>query len=94
MTTTLPPEDEVSARLLAFIRERFLAGDPQGELTETTPLLEWGILNSLNTALLLGYIRENFDTVVPLEKVDAATFKNVASISALLRQTAAEQNPG
>jgi clorobiocin biosynthesis protein CloN5 len=93
MTTTLP-EDEVSARLLAFIRERFLAGDPQGELTETTPLLEWGILNSLNTALLLGYIRENFDTAVPLEKVDAATFENVASISALLRQTAAEQNPG
>ncbi len=80
-------EDEASARLLAFIRERFLSGDPQGELDETTPLLEWGILNSLNTAILIGYIREEFGTAVALEKVNAATFKNIRSISSMLCST-------
>jgi len=83
-------QDEVSARLLAFIRERFLDGDPRGELEDTSPLLEWGILNSLNTAILIGYIREEFGASVALERVDAATFGSVASISAMLCQLAAE----
>jgi clorobiocin biosynthesis protein CloN5 len=89
VTNTLP-EDQVSARLLAFIRERFLSGDPQGELEETTPLLEWGILNSLNTAMLIGYIRQEFGTFVALEKVDAATFRSVATITSMLCEPAAE----
>jgi clorobiocin biosynthesis protein CloN5 len=85
-------EDQVSERLLAFIRERFLSGDPRGELEDSTPLLEWGILNSLNTAILIGYIREEFGTFVALEKVDAATFRSVATISSMLCETAAEPN--
>jgi acyl carrier protein len=89
MTNTLS-EEQVSARLLAFIRDRFLSGDPQGELDQTTPLLEWGVLNSLNTAMLIGYIRTEFGAVVALEKVDAATFRNVASITSMLCQAAAE----
>jgi clorobiocin biosynthesis protein CloN5 len=83
-------EDQVSASLLAFIRERFLSGDPRGELDQTTPLLEWGILNSLNTAVLIGYIREEFGTFVALERVDAATFRSVATITSMLCETAAE----
>jgi acyl carrier protein len=82
-------EDEVSVRLIAFIRERFLAGDPDGELSETSPLLEWGILNSLNTAILINYIREEFATPVALEKVDATSFKSVQSITAMLCGAAA-----
>jgi clorobiocin biosynthesis protein CloN5 len=89
MTNTLS-EDQVSARLLAFIRERFLSGDPRGELEETTPLLEWGILNSLNTATLIGYLREEFGAVVALEKVDATTFRNVATITSMLCEAAAK----
>jgi acyl carrier protein len=82
--------DDVSARLIAFIREKFLAGDPQGELTDSSPLLEWGILNSLNTALLINFIREEFKTSVGLEAVDAASFGTVKSIAAMLCDEAAE----
>jgi clorobiocin biosynthesis protein CloN5 len=77
-------EDETATRLLAFVRERFLSGDPQGELDEYTPLLEWGILNSFNTAVLISYIRSEFGTPVALEKVNAATFKNIRSISSMM----------
>ena len=59
----------------------FLDGDPRGELTEDTPLLEWGILNSLNTAVLIGWIREHFGREIPIEKVNAATFRTVRSLS-------------
>lgn len=89
MTNTMS-EDQISARLLAFIRNRFLAGDPQGELDLTTPLLELGILNSLNTATMIGYIRTEFGAAIPLEKADAATFRNIASIASMLYQAAAD----
>ena len=80
---------EVAARLLAFIRERFLAGDPQGELDKTTPLLEWGILNSLNTAILIGYIYRELGISVPADRVDASAFRSVESISLMLTEVAA-----
>jgi peptidyl carrier protein len=77
-------EDQVRASLIAFVRERFLFGDPKGELDETTPLLEWGILDSLNTAILIGHIREEFGTAVPTEKISKATFENIRSITSML----------
>jgi acyl carrier protein len=80
---------EVAARLLAFIRERFLAGDPQGELQRTTPLLEWGILNSLNTAILIGFIHAELGISVPADRVDASAFRSVESISSMLCEVAA-----
>jgi clorobiocin biosynthesis protein CloN5 len=86
--TQLLSEDETAARLLTFMRDRFLSGDPQGELDEHTPLLEWGILNSLNTAVLISYIRSEFGTSVALEKVNAATFKDIRSISSMVCGTA------
>jgi acyl carrier protein len=79
------PHDEVSARLLSFIRDRFLDSDPHGELDETTPLLEWGVLNSMNTALLLNFVREEFGVAVPPPRINGRNFKDVRSISAMVR---------
>ena len=75
-------EDQVTPTVLGFIRERFLDGDPRGELTEETPLLEWGILNSLNTAVLIAWIREHFERDIPIAKVNASTFRTVRTLSA------------
>ncbi|WP_223830654.1 acyl carrier protein [Nocardiopsis quinghaiensis] len=76
--------NEVTERLMAFVRERFLDGDPHGELEETSPLVEWGVLNSLNSAILLNFIHREFAGAVPLEHISAANFRDVRSISAML----------
>lgn len=76
--------EEISAQLLAYIRESFLSGDAEGELDERTPLLEYGILNSLNTATLIAYIRDEFGIVVPLADVTAETFNTVDSLGTML----------
>lgn len=76
--------DEVTPRILAFIAESFLDGDPKGELTESTPLLEWEVLNSMNSALLLNFLRERVGVDVPLSAINAANFRDVASISKLV----------
>ena len=82
--TPEPSEAEISARLIAFIRERFLDGDAAGELDETSPLLEWGIINSLNTVILLSFISEEFGTPYSLENIDATTFKSVRNMTLML----------
>lgn len=76
--------EEISEQLLFYIRESFLSGDPEGELDKKTPLLAYGVLNSLNTAILIAHIREEFDIVVPLADVTAETFKTVDSLSSML----------
>lgn len=76
--------DEVTPRITAFISESFLDGDPKGELTESTPLLEWEVLNSMNSALLLNFLREQLRVDVPLSSINAANFRDIASISKLV----------
>ncbi|OLZ60598.1 hypothetical protein AV521_45095 [Streptomyces sp. IMTB 2501] len=82
--------DEITEKVTSFIRERFLDGDPQGELDETTPLLEWGVLNSLNTVVLLNYVRTDLGVTVPPRKINARDLKNIRNISEMIRKIAAE----
>lgn len=76
--------DRVSRRITAFIRERFLDGDEQLELEETSPLLEWGVINSMNTALLMIFIREEFGVEVPPQDLVQRNFQDVRSIAAMV----------
>jgi flavin reductase (NADH) len=77
-------DEEVPERLSRYIRDRFLDGDPNSELEETTPLLEWGILTSMNTALLLTWIRDDFGVEVPIDRLTGQNFKDIGAISAMV----------
>jgi len=90
IVTTDLSERETSDRLIAFIRERFLSGDPGGELDEDSPLLEWGILNSLNTAILISHIRDEMGIDVAFEMIDPRAFKSVRGLASALRPHAAQ----
>jgi acyl carrier protein len=81
------PKEEVVAALIAFIREKFLDGDRPGELTDESPLLEWGVLDSLNTAVLLKFIRDDLGVEVSPAYVDAVHFRDVRSIADLVVST-------
>lgn len=77
-------EEEIVSALIRFIREEFLWGDEGRELDETSPLLEWGIIDSLRTALLLAHIRDEFGVHVSAAKVDAQNFRDVRNIAGLV----------
>lgn len=89
MTAQPLTEPQITEQLLGFIRERFLDGDPKGELAEDTPLLEWGVLNSLNTMVLLAHIRKEFGFAVPSVKINPRDLKNVRAIAAMVAELAA-----
>lgn len=71
--------------LRAYVSERVLQ-DPSVAIEPDTPLLEWGILNSISTVQLIGFIREHFHIEVPPEEVSGRNFRDLRSISQLLAQ--------
>lgn len=85
----------VAASLIAFLRERFV--DPDDELTGSTPLLETGVLNSVATAALIAFLRDEFGVRVPPDKVSGRYFRTVDRIADLvvtLRADTAGAGPG
>jgi acyl carrier protein len=68
-----------------YVTERILQ-DSNVTIEPETPLLEWGILNSISTVQLIGFIRERFQVDVPPEDVVGTNFKDLRSISQLLAQ--------
>lgn len=80
---------EVTSGLMEFIREEFLWGDEGRELTESTPLLEWGIIDSLRSALLLTHVRERMGVFISPAKINSRNFRDVTSIATLVVAEAA-----
>jgi acyl carrier protein len=78
-------EQVVLDRLRAYVSEQILQ-DSSVVIEPDTPLLEWGILNSISTVQLIGYIREQFQVEVPAEEVAGRNFKDLRSIGQLLAQ--------
>jgi acyl carrier protein len=68
-----------------YVTERILQ-DPSVTIEPDTPLLEWGILNSISTVQLIGFIREQFQVDVPPEEIAGRNFRDLRSISQLLAQ--------
>lgn len=91
--------DDVSRELTEFVRERFLDGDMKDDLEDTTPLLEWGVLNSMNIAILLNHIRDELGTKVPPGMINGDNFKSIETLTAMVvslsgEGVAAEQAAG
>ncbi|MCM3924906.1 acyl carrier protein [Frankia sp. AiPs1] len=90
MTDATTGTDTVTQTITDFIRQRCLDGDPKGELKPDTPLLAWGVLNSLNTVLLLNHIHDELGVTVPPSRINARDLKNVRAIASAVRAVAAE----
>jgi clorobiocin biosynthesis protein CloN5 len=75
---------DTAPRLVDFVRENLLPAGSTVELDEQTPLLEAGILDSLKTAILLNYIRDELGVFVSPVLIDAKNFANVASVAAMV----------
>jgi acyl carrier protein len=76
----------VADMLLAFIRDRFLPEGAKEELRLETPLAELSVLDPLNTARLLNYIRREMDTVIPPAMVGSENFRDVRSIATMISE--------
>lgn len=79
--------EEVLSRIADYVREELLGGDSDaagGDLTPDSPLLEWGVLNSMNTARLLTFLREELNVVVPPTHITGRYFRDLNSVTDLV----------
>jgi acyl carrier protein len=73
----------VIEQLKRYIAQDVLGGKSIG-LDETTPLLEWGIINSLEIVRLLSFIRKQFGVDIPAGEIVADSFTSISSIAKLV----------
>jgi len=76
----------VLEKLTRYFAQDVLSGEDAG-LDETTPLLEWGIINSIEMAKLLHFIHQQFAIDIPPDKLEADSFTTISSIADLVLNT-------
>jgi acyl carrier protein len=67
-----------------FILEQFLPGEDPTELTDDTPLMTTGILDSLATLKLVTFLEEKFDIAVEAHEADAENLNTLELITDLV----------
>lgn len=67
--------------LKQFILQEFLPGEDPNELTETTPLITGGILDSIATLKLVMFIEERFGITLQAHETDPDYLDTIAVIS-------------
>ncbi|MCG8424211.1 MAG: acyl carrier protein [Proteobacteria bacterium] len=70
-------------KLIEYVRIEILDGTTE-EIDGSTPLLEWGILNSMELVRLLDFIRVQFGRGIAAEKLTPSNLRDLDSITTLV----------
>lgn len=82
---------EIMENLKDYIANQVLDGQDVG-LESTTPLLEWGVINSMEIVRLVTYVQTRFGVGIPDDKIVADYFKDLSSLTNLVLELM-ERNP-
>jgi acyl carrier protein len=77
-------EQDLVDRILDHLRVRVLQGDPLHELTDTTPLREYRLLNSIRTAELMVFINNDLGIDTDGLELTGATLATVRALGRAL----------
>jgi acyl carrier protein len=80
----VPDTEKIREVVRDFILKEFLPGEDPTALTDTTPLMTTGILDSLATLKLVTYLEERFDIHVEAHEADAENLNTVDDIVRLV----------
>lgn len=67
-----------------FILDEFLPGEDPNELTETTPLITGGILNSISTVKLVAFLEDTFGIEFEAHETGPDYIDTLADIGAIV----------
>jgi acyl carrier protein len=77
--------DDIKTVIKDVILKEFLPGEDPSELTDTTPLITGGILDSIATLKLVMFIEERYGISLQAHEVDADHLDTIAQIAQLIR---------
>lgn len=77
--------EQIKSAVKDFILEEFLPGEDPEALTEATPLITGGVLDSLATLKLVTFLEEKFAISVGAHEVDTEYLNTLNDIAELVR---------
>jgi acyl carrier protein len=77
---------EAAEALKGYIVDAILEGKERDKLDFETPLLEWGIIDSLTVAGLVEFAKSRFLIDVPASELTPQNLETINSISAMLER--------
>lgn len=80
--------DEIKKALKEFILSEFLPGEDPNELTDTTPLITGGVLDSIATLKLVLFLEETYGASFQAHEIDAEHMDTIADIDRLVQAKA------
>jgi acyl carrier protein len=76
--------DDVKTVIKGVILKEFLPGEDPSELTDTTPLITGGVLDSIATLKLVMFIEERYGISLQAHEVDADHLDTISQIAQLI----------
>ena len=78
--------DEMSKVVLDYVKREYLEEDDDRELTETTPLISGGIVDSFSMVSLKRFIEKKYGIQIPDADASPEAFDTVKSIVAVVNR--------
>jgi len=76
--------DDIQKTVKEYILKEFLPGEDPEELTDTTPLITGGILDSIATLKLVAFIEERYVLTLAAHEADVEHLNTIADITHLI----------
>jgi acyl carrier protein len=76
--------EAVKHKIKDYLMQEFLPGEDPAELTDTTPLITGGILDSIATLKLVTFLEDEYGVTFAPHEVDKENLDTVARIVRLL----------
>lgn len=77
--------EDIKSVVKEFILREFLPGESSDELTDGTPLITGGVLDSIATLKLVLFIEERFGVTLQAHETDPEHLDTLAQIASLIR---------
>ncbi len=76
--------EEIKGVIKEYILQEFLPGEDPSELTDSTPLITGGILDSIATVKLVMFLEERFNVTLQAHETDPDYLNTIGDISKLI----------
>jgi acyl carrier protein len=83
MTTN--DQASIESVIKEFILAQFLPGEDPAALTDATPLVTTGLIDSIGTLKLVTFLEERFRITVKAHEIDVENFNTVTDMTRLIR---------
>ena len=77
--------EDIQKTVKEYILKEFLPGEDSEELTEATPLITGGILDSIATLKVVAFIEERYAITLASHEADVEHLDTIAAIANLIR---------